>query len=199
MLIRFASLLLVLLISGCSLLSPKPRLVDSDSQQQPVPPELAEAYNQGLALMGEEKYQDAQTHWLAIGEKWPVYPGIWVNLALTQYHTKQFADGLASIQKAQQINAEFCPAFKVQALLQRENGEFSAAEKTYLQAAACDPQDAMIPFNLGILYDLYLQDLNNALVQYQRAQELMGSPDDKLSVWIADLQRRQTAQVAGEG
>ena len=196
--IRFASLLLLVVLSGCSLLAPKPKLVDNAADVQPVPAELTEAYNLGLAMMAGGRYDEALPHWQQIGERWAEYPGVWTNLALTQLHLQQFSDGVLSLNKAQALNAEFCPAFKVQALLQRELGQFSDAEKSYLTAAACAPDDASIPYNLGILYDLYLQDINSALAQYQRAQELLGT-DETLSIWIADLQRRQTAQVAGEG
>jgi hypothetical protein len=44
--------------------------------------------------------------------------------------------------------------------------------------------------NLGVLYDMYLQDLAAAVDHYQRYQQLVGSADEQTSRWIADLQRR---------
>lgn len=199
MLIRFASALLVLLLSGCSLFSKKPELVDSDPNSAPIAAELATAYNQGLALMQAEDKAAALAHWLNVNQKWTGYPGVLTNLALAQWRNQQFTESLTSAQQALAINNEFCPGIKIHALLLRENGQFEAAKNEYERALICDPADANIPYNLGILYDLYWQNLTKALAYYQQAKALLGEEDSTLAMWIADLQKRSGAtQLAGE-
>src|SRR5690554_7704468 len=127
--IKYASLALATLImSGCSLFATKPKLQDGAMDySQPIPEALTEAYNQGLMLLKKEQFTEAQTHWHNTAEQWPQYPGVWSNLALSQWHLEQYQQGLASSEKALELNAEFCPAKKIQALLQKENGQFEAA------------------------------------------------------------------------
>jgi len=202
----------VLLLSACSFLQPAPEIVDDGPKEKPLPPQLVEGYNAGLELLqdmvgedeNDEALQSANQHWQKLAEQFVEYPGVWTNLALTQYHLEKYQDSHASLIKALEINAEFCPTFKLKGLVERELGKFKDAEASYLAAADCDPNDADVAYNLGILYDLYMQDLEKALAQYQKAQSLLSEPDETLAVWIPDLQRRTGAdkaaqeQVAGE-
>lgn len=224
---RLSAVSAVLLLTACSFLQPAPEIIDEGPKEKPLPPQLIEAYNSGLELLqdmdevlasgseGDETseasgesdaVEKASQHWQALAEQFPEYPGVWTNLALTQLHLKQYEDSHSSLIKALAINPEFCPSFKLKGLVERELGKFSDAENSYLVAAKCDPQDPDVPYNLGILYDLYLHDLEKALAQYEVAQQLMAEPDQTLAVWIPDLQRRNDAnkpadtekQVAGE-
>jgi tetratricopeptide (TPR) repeat protein len=116
----------------------------------------------------------------------------------------EYQASLNSVTSAQALQPDFCPAFKLKGLVQRELGDFSGAETSYLAAMACAPQDADIPYNLGILYDLYIGDLEKALAQYQRSRTLRGQDDAMLAIWIPDLQRRtgvdpEAAAVATAG
>lgn len=198
--IRSASLVLLTLLGGCSLLTPRPVPADTASTAaQPLPDALISAYQHGLVLLQGEDADAALAHWHSLSGQWPEYPGVWSNLALSHRRLQQYGDGLAAAQQALQVQDGFCPALKVQALLLRDNGRFRDAEGAYQQAMACDPQDAALPYNLGILYDLYLQDLSRALDYYRQAQVLLQEEDSTLAMWITDLQNRQTAQLAGEG
>ncbi len=192
--------LLLLLLSGCSLLQPvPPPAPEPQPVADPLTAEIEQNYQQGLALMQNNAWADAAAHWQVMLEQGAEFAGIYTNLALAQLQLQDYAAGLAAAEKSRQLDEHYCPAWKTLALLQRHNGNFAAAEQSYLKAAACAPADADIPFNLGILYDLYLQDLDNALQQYQRAQQLIGTEDGTLAMWITDLQRRQNNRVAKDG
>ena len=205
-----ALLLAALMLSACSVFQSAPEVVDTGPVEQPLPPPLLESYSEGLAMLQQleevddeqerlQQQQNVLQYWQDLSSQYPQYPGIWTNLALNQYQLNSYEESLASLNKAQQINAEFCPAFKLKGMVQRELGQFNDAESSYLAAANCAPQDANIPYNLGILYDLYLGDLDKALVQYQKAQAMLSEPDETLAVWIPDLQRRTGADKADEG
>lgn len=197
---KYASLALaIFMLSGCSLFAKKPALQDSALDfSQPIPEALTEAYNAGLLLLKKEQYADAQQQWQSTASQWPNYPGVWSNLAISQWHLEEYKEGLESSEKALDLNAEFCPALKIKALLQKENGQFLDAVSNYEKAAQCAPEDADIPYNIGIIYDLYLQDLRQALVYYNQAQELLTEENDTLAMWITDLQNRQPTRLAGE-
>lgn len=194
----FVSLMLALMLAGCSLLS-KPKAVDSAQEQSPLPEGLVENYNKGLELLKNNNLPEALTYWQELSAAYPNYPGIWANLALTELQLTHWEQSQSYLDKAFAIQAGFCPALKIQALLKRQLGQFKDAEGFYLSALACDGADSSTAYNLAILYDLYLQDLPQALAYYQKAQELLGTPDENLAMWIADLQKRQPKQLAGEG
>lgn len=197
---KYASLALaMLLMSGCSLFAKKPSLQDSALDfSQPIPEALTEAYNKGLLLLKKEQYPEALQQWQETVSQWPNYPGVWSNLAISQWHLEEYKEGLNSSEKALAINSEFCPAIKINALLQKENGQFLDAVSSYEKAALCAPEDADIPYNIGIIYDLYLQDLRQALAYYSYAQELLTEENATLAMWITDLQNRQPTRLAGE-
>ena len=44
--------------------------------------------------------------------------------------------------------------------------------------------------NLGILFDIYLQDLVKALQEYEKYQSLTQQEDSQVAGWIVDIQRR---------
>lgn len=194
----FVSLVLLAQLVGCSLLN-KPKAVDGAQAQAPLPEAVVTGYNQGLELLKEQKWDEAKTHWQAFAEHYPLYPGVWVNLALIELHFEQLDASQAYLDKALAIASDFCPAAKVEALVKRQQGQFKEAEVWYKKALDCDATDARTAYNLAILYDLYLQDLPNALAYYQKAKELTPDADANLDMWIADLQKRQPTRLAGEG
>jgi hypothetical protein len=58
-------------------------------------------------------------------------------------------------------------------------------------------------YNLGVLNELYLQRLDDALMHFEKYQEL-GGEDEQVGKWIADLKRRlaagqRTANVTESG
>lgn len=198
MLIRFVSLLLLTtLLAGCQLFATKPKIKDDKAGLAPISEELVKAYNQGLNLLKKEKYLEAEQHWQQTAAQWTDFPGVWTNLALSQWHLEQYEPALVSTTKALEIDAEFCPAFALHGLLQRENGQFDAAKQSYEKALVCEPDNPDVPLNLGILYDLYLQDLPQALSYYQQAQQLLKVDDETLNMWVEDLKNRIPDQMVG--
>ena len=65
------------------------------------------------------------------------------------------------------------------------------AERAYLKAIELEPGYALAYYNLAVLYDLYVQQPELALQNYQQYLAL-GADDSQAEVerWIADLRRR---------
>ena len=105
-----------------------------------------------------------------------------------------------AIDTALMIDPDYPPALNQYGVLLRKNGRILEAEAAYLKAITADPEYAWAHYNLGVLYELYLQRLGDALQHFERYQDLAGD-DPQVEKWITDLERRvaanqRTANVA---
>ena len=74
-------------------------------------------------------------------------------------------------------------------LLYRKTGRFTDAKKTYENVIKVFPQFLPARKNLGILCDLFMNNLECAIEQY-KAYLSINSNDKKMKIWLADLERR---------
>jgi tetratricopeptide (TPR) repeat protein len=203
MLMRFANIfrlgLLVSIVglSGCSIFTPKPEVVDSQADVLgPIPPKLQQAFGDALGLMQNEEFSAAEKLLIEITLKFPSYAGPWSNLAIAQSKQEKFEEALASIDKALQQDENFCQALSFKGVVLRELGRFKLAKEQYLAALACNPNDILTVYNLGVLSDLYLHDNVTALSYYQQYLISQGEQQDEtVKSWVVDLKRRVPADV----
>ncbi|WP_221793030.1 tetratricopeptide repeat protein [Oceanobacter mangrovi] len=208
MLVRFASFIVLLALGGCGTLGVKDNEPDeaptADEANQPaeqvedpnagIDADTQSIYKHGLILLKSKNFKQAEQHWQMMSERNPDFPGVWVNLALSQYHNGEFEAAKGSVETALQLKPGFCPALATMGPIARELGEFSLAEDNYKQAIACSGNNsADLHYNLGILYDLYMNDQARALVQYKAAQRAYAEDDPQLDIWITDLSKRLEA------
>ncbi len=140
----------------------------------------------------------------ALVVQYPAYAGPMINLALVQARRGELAPASVLLEQAVAVCTRCAPAWNALGIVQRQQGRFADAEQSYLKALAVDPGYADAAFNLGVLYEIYLQRPGLALDQYARFRELLaddpaGGDVDK---WIADLKRRarpveRSAQLEG--
>ena len=194
MLIRFASALLILLLSACA--SNKPAIQDSaelgpDGQPvaEPLPEGFEDEYRNGLSLMEDERFDEALQHWADMSVVFGQYPGVWSNLGLAHYQLGNYEEATSAYEQVETIDPTFCPVHALSGVAYRELGRFDDAQASYYAAIDCDPDDGRHYYNLGILLDLYRNDLESALEFYRKARRLM--PDnEQLNIWVIDLARR---------
>lgn len=73
--------------------------------------------------------------------------------------------------------------------LYRRTGRFREARKAYRNTLADNPDYLPAIRNLGILCEIYMQDLKCALEQFE--EYLIYSPnDEKVKIWVTDLKQR---------
>lgn len=75
------------------------------------------------------------------------------------------------------------------AIAYREQGDFRKAEDGYLKSIKLNPNLAAAYYNLGVLYDLYLNRPADAVRCYREYERLAGQ-NKTVDVWIADLENR---------
>lgn len=162
----------------------------TDAGKQQAVMTVAGDYARAMGMM--EAGQDAAALDLlqTIATRAPSLSGPLVNQGVILLRQKQYAEAETRLLKALEINARNPYGYNLLGIALREQGKFANARAAYESALAIDPNYAKAHFNLGVLADLYEQDLPRALTHYERYQALQSKPDQVVANWIIDLQKR---------
>lgn len=125
-----------------------------------------------------------------ITNNYPNHVGAWINLANAYLIAKKINDAENALRHAQTINPAIAEAFNLQGLIEIEKGEYNKAEKSYLSAIQLNESYAFAHYNLALLYDVFYQDPDKALIQYERYLQLNGDNDKSTKSWIAELKQK---------
>jgi tetratricopeptide (TPR) repeat protein len=169
------------------------QLVQRDAAATEIPTEAMTMYEQAVAVMASGDLLDAELRLKEFVLRYPRYPGAYVNLAIIHLQDEDVEAARAAIDAALMINPDYSPALNQYGVLLRKNGKILEAEAAYLKAITADPEYALAHYNLGVLYELYLQRLGDALQHFERYQDLAGD-DPQVEKWITDLKRRVAAK-----
>lgn len=187
----FASLILILALASCSSLHRLPEQQEGVSGEpvlQPLPTDLEPKYQQGLKML-ENGEANTLDYWQSLSQEYPTYPGIWTNLGVALSLDKQYKQAVEAYDKAIVIDPGYCSVYNLKGVAERELGLFDSAEQSYRESINCDPKNGFGYYNMGVLKDLYQNDLSTALMMYRKARKLL--PDEEsLNVWVIDLARR---------
>ncbi len=196
---RIGSVAALLILVGCASI-PEPA-GDAPSAAGPdggsvevheVPPKALTLYEQAVSSMAAGNTVDAELRFKEFLLQYPDYPGAHVNLAIIFMDRGDLQAAENSLTDALIIDPGHPVALNQLGMLQRKQGKFLEAESAYLRAVTANPDYALAHYNLGVLNDLYLRRLDDALMHYERYQELAGE-DKQVTRWIADLKRRISA------
>jgi len=192
---KYLSLLLVLsFLLACSSAPKKPVIVIDQTQTKVVPVLSAEekaSYQEALKLMSEESYAQAEVLFNALVEKQPELTGAYVNLGVIKKNAKQLEPAKKLFLKALEINPNYIDALLQQALIFQDSGEFTKAEDLLRRAEAIQPDHPLVNYNLGVLYELYLQDYPLAIKHYERYVSVSKAEDVEIvKRWIQLLERK---------
>lgn len=155
-----------------------------------VSPGNRERFERATAQARDGRLVEAEALLLQITDDQPELAGPWINLARVFIDQQRHDDAVRALQQAVRANPANCAARTELGVLLRRRGEFEAAEAHYLACLEHQNDYQAAYLNLGILYDLYLGRLNDALAAYERYQSLTAEPDRQVHVWVVDLQRR---------
>ena len=137
-------------------------------QNQPsVSRDAKERFNKALIAMQAADWETAKNELLGLAQDYPALSGPLLNLGIV---AEQQADVDAAEKYYQQtisVNPTNMAAYHRYGVMLREQGRFQDAEVVYLDALKIWPDDASSHKNLGILYDLYMGRLEEALGHYQ--------------------------------
>jgi len=119
-------------------------------------------------------------------------PGVtapYIDLAIAYRRLGKSKQAEEKLKKALELVPAHPVASNEYGLLLRKSGRFAEARSVYEQALDKFPDYFPLRRNLGILCDIYLNDLECALNQF----ELYGKAqpeDEKMKIWLAELHQR---------
>jgi tetratricopeptide (TPR) repeat protein len=188
--------LLVLLLAGCAATGPgggadKSEVVKAEPK---VDPKITVAYESALSAMRDGKNAQAESALRQLAEKYPTFSGPHANLGILYFREKKLEQAKAEFQAALEINPNNVVSLNHLGIMSREEGKFKEAQAFYEKALQIDPAYAYAHLNYGILLELYMGKLSEALEHYKRYQELNKAAgleeDQEVVKWIVDLDRR---------
>jgi tetratricopeptide (TPR) repeat protein len=188
--IKLLSVLVVLplLLSACAIApDQKPSTVKEENIV--VDSDVQRLFDKAVVSLKQKDYDNAiiLLNRVVAREHRLTAPYIDLGMAYRQKGDNKKAE--ASLMKALDIDLANPVANNELGLLYRSLGRFKDAKKAYTNALTRHPDYLPVVRNLGILCDIYLNDLDCALEQYEKYQKL--KPEEKdVKNWIADLKGR---------
>ncbi len=193
-------LVLALFVAGCATpaTAPAPATMAARAASRPaalepeapVSPELQRTYDQALAHLKAGRHKEAEQALLALTRRAPELSGPYANLGLLYQRAGRNSEAIAALERAIAVNPRRAMYYNELGIAYRREGKFDMALRNYRQALDRDPGYAPAHLNLAILYDLYLQEPQQALPHYQRYRDLVPAEAATVSKWIIDLERR---------
>jgi tetratricopeptide (TPR) repeat protein len=156
-------------------------------------PQLDEAFRRdfehAVDMMKNQEYAQAIDLLEKIIEQSPNVTAPYIDMAIACHHIGKLEQAEEHIKTALLLVPDHPVACNEYGLLYRKTGRFAEARAIYEKALSIFPDYYPVHRNLGILCDLYLNDLVCALEHYEIYSE--AKPEDKqVKTWIADLRAR---------
>ncbi len=159
------------------------------TENHPVDPEIKDEFQQAVAMLKLEKYPDAIRLLKTVTGKTSKFTAPFIDLGIAYANTSEYDKAEESLKKALSINPIHPAALNELGLVYRKTGRYSDARKLYEKLLQTYPDYLPAHKNLGVLCDIYIQDLNCALEQYEAYLQV--EPDDKkVKIWVADVKSR---------
>lgn len=114
----------------------------------------------------------------------------WLHAGLQAHQQGDVHAAIEAWQRSVALNPANATTVNNLALLLKQQNRFSEAADLLEQGLGAAPGIAELHYNLAVISELYLLDLEKALTHYQRYRALVGEDDNLVAGWIADLERR---------
>jgi len=146
-----------------------------------------EKYREAVKALENGQLENAKDIFSEISEAKPSLAGPYTNIALIQYKNKKYVDSFKLTEKAIQLNPKQAQAYNLRGQLNITAGKVHDAKKDYLKAIELKPEYANAQYNLALVYDIYLQEIELAIKHYEIYMSLLKSPDEPTKEWISHL------------
>jgi len=184
---------LVLLVAGCATTGPdnsaeKGRAVVKVRPN--IDPKIMIAYESALVSMRAGDTLKAEKQFKKLASDYPQYSGPHNSLGILYFRDDKIDEAVIAFNDALKINPDSVVSLNYLGIISRGKGEFKQAQSYYEKALQADRDYAYAHLNYGILLELYMGKLPEALEHYKRYQALTKEEDKKVKGWIIELGRR---------
>lgn len=189
---KFILLAFIAMLSACTNESVKEAADNSSSQamkttSQSVTKYDREKYRNGITALNNNELSKAQRIFNEFIRNKPELAGAYSNLALVHYKKNEFDKSFKLVNKALELNHKQAQALNLRAQIYITEGEIHKAKDDYLLAVKLKPEYINAQYNLALLYDIYLQEVELAIKHYNIYLSLLKRPDDKTIEWVKHL------------
>ncbi len=150
---------------------------------------VRENFDAAIALLRKQKYEEAIKLLHKVIQQSQNNSAPYINIALAYEMTGEMGLAEDNLKRALAINPNHPAAMNEYALLYRRTGRFAEAKKLYASLLDKYPSFMLAHKNLGVLCELYLNDLQCAYDQYKAYNSAL--PDDEeVKLWIVGVKQK---------
>lgn len=146
-----------------------------------------EEYKLGLIALNNNEDEKARKIFNDFIEDKPELAGPYTNLALIHFKKKEYDQALELVNKALGRNPKQAQAYQLRAQIFVNKGKIHDAKADYVKAIELKPDYINAQYNLALLYDIYLQEIELAIKHYEVYLSLLSKPDEATQEWINHL------------
>lgn len=187
----FAVIAMVCSAYSCAISQSGGGFDDTDIADIEVDDDIKQAFDRALVQLKQENYDSAIVILEDITRREKRLPAPFVNLGMAYSKNGDNKRAKRALVNAVELDEYHPVANNELGLVYRKLGNFDEAKKVYKNVLSKYPKHLPVIKNLGILCDIYMQDLACALTNFE--QYLKYSPDDKtVGIWVTDVKRRMS-------
>lgn len=128
---------------------------------------VRESFADAVALLDIDDYQGAIDILEQINSQNDQLAGVHANLGIAYGQLEKYTEAKDALETAVSLNADNPQILNAMALAYRNSGDFNAAKETYIKNIEINPGNVRTHLNLGILCDIYMNDLTCAIDNYK--------------------------------
>lgn len=147
------------------------------------------AYTNALSDLEKGDAKEAAASLTKIANANPGYLDVWINLATANYKLKDIEAAKRAIMQAHKLQPTSAEINNIRGLISTEEGRYKDAEQLYSAALKLDPKSASTHYNLALLYDVYYQDIAQAISHYESYLSLSNQKDEETEAWTDELKQ----------
>lgn len=151
--------------------------------------DLEDRFEAGVSALREKDYAAAVEAFTAVTEGAPNHSAAFINLAIAYIRSDRDAEAEKPLQRALELIPGHPLASHEYGLLLRRAGRFDEARSIYEDALDRFPEYFPLHKNLGVLCDLYMNDLACAAREYELFLEAQPK-DEQVKLWLVEVQGR---------
>lgn len=182
----------LLVLAGCAGTPANNTVLSANSQTGKSTQDAAKAeialYGKAITYLNDKHYDQARTIFTTLMKKRPQLAGPWANLALIDITDNHLDQAKEKLDKAISLDPGMFQAYNLLGYLEKRKGNINKALGYYLKAIDTNPDYAIAHYNVALLYDIYFQDIPEAIKHYKRYLEINKNQDRKTADWVAELE-----------